>query len=104
LIMPLVALVLPSGDWRNAGIVLRQAANPKDDVALKWGDFLGTLLDFFVVAMVLFFVTSKLLQAMEKRLLKPEEAATKECPFCTEVIPVRATRCKACTSELATKK
>jgi large conductance mechanosensitive channel len=102
LVMPLVALVLPSGDWRNNGVVLRQAAMPKDDVVLKWGDFLGTFLDFLLVALVLFVVTSKILQAAEKRFGKPADAVTKECPFCMELVPVKATRCKACTSELKT--
>jgi large conductance mechanosensitive channel len=100
LVMPIVALLLPSGDWRNAGIVLRHAPEAKDDVILKWGDFVGTLLDFFLVALVLFVVVSKILKAAEQRFGKPEEAATKECRFCLETIPAKATRCKACTSQL----
>jgi predicted Zn-ribbon and HTH transcriptional regulator len=40
-------------------------------------------------------------KAAEGRLLKPETASTKECNFCFEVVPIKATRCKACTSELA---
>ena len=104
LVMPLVALVLPSGDWRAAGVVLRHAATPKDDVVLKWGDFFGTVLDFLVVAIVLFVVVSKMIKAAEARLVKPAEATTRECPFCVETIPVKATRCKACTSELAPTK
>jgi large conductance mechanosensitive channel len=100
LVMPVVALVLPSGDWRNAGVVLRHGVDPKDDVVLKWGDFLGTLLDFFVVAAVLFVVVSKILKAAEKRFEKPQEASTKECPFCLEMVPIKATRCKACTAQI----
>lgn len=103
LIMPVVALALPTGDWRANGFVMRHAADPKDDVVLKYGDFLGTVLDFFVVALVLFLVLSKLLKAAEAHLVKKEEEApaTKTCTFCLETIPKAATRCKACTSELA---
>jgi large conductance mechanosensitive channel len=101
-VMPCVALILPSGDWRGSGIVLRQAADAKDNVVLKWGDLLGTILDFLVVAVVLFVVVSKVVKAAEARLTKPAaEPATKECKFCLETVPFKATRCKACTSELA---
>jgi large conductance mechanosensitive channel len=100
-IMPIVALVMPSGDWRTSGIILRQAADPKDNVVLKYGDFLGAVFDFLIVALVLFIVVSKIVKVAEAKFTKAEEAATKECKFCLEMIPIKATRCKACTSELA---
>jgi large conductance mechanosensitive channel len=103
LVMPIVALVLPSGDWRTAGIVLREAEKPADNVVLKYGDFLGAILDFFVVALVLFIVVSRIIKAAEGRLhRKPDEAppAVKECPACCETVPAKAIRCKYCTSEL----
>ena len=100
LIMPAVALILPSGDWRSSGWILRQAADPKDNVILRWGDFLGAILDFFIVALVLFLIVSKIVKAAEGRLTKPTAAATKPCPFCLETVPLAATRCKACTSAL----
>lgn len=95
-IMPLVALVLPSGDWRASGVVLRHAADPKNDVMLRWGDLLGAALDFGIIAFVLFVVVSKLLHARKD----PAEPTTKTCPFCLEAIPKAATRCRACTSEV----
>lgn len=103
LVMPVVALVLPSGDWRTSGIVLKTAPDPKDNVVLKYGDFIGAVLDFFVVALVLFLIVSRLIKAAEARFGKHEEPApptTKECPACCEQVPVKATRCKFCTSEL----
>ena len=102
LVMPIVSLVLPSGDWRTSGIVIRTAADPKDNVVLKYGDFLGACLDFFVVALALFLIVSRIIKAAEGRLKKPEPAppGTKECPACCEVVPVKATRCKFCTSNL----
>jgi large conductance mechanosensitive channel len=103
LIMPVVALVMPSGDWRASGLLLRAAANPKDDVILRWGDFMGAVLDFFIVALVLFLIIAKVVKAAEGRLIKHDAAAptTKPCPFCLETVPLAATRCKACTSTLA---
>ncbi len=100
-IMPVVSLLLPSGNWRESGFVLRHAENVKDDVILKYGDLAGNILDFLIVALVLFIVVGKIVKGAEARLSKPAEAVTKECPFCCEVIPIKAKRCKACTSELA---
>src|SRR5512146_2937464 len=97
LVMPFVALIMPSGDWRTSGIVLRHAEKPADDVVLKYGDFIGSVLDFFVVALVLFIIVSRTTPAAERRLIKPVEAAppaTKECPACCEIVPAKATRCK----------
>src|SRR5580658_8930276 len=92
-IMPVVALIMPSGDWRASGVVLRHAVNSKDDVILRWGDFLGAVLDFFIVALVLFLIVAKVVKAAEGRLTKPATAITKPCPFCLETLPVAATRC-----------
>ncbi|HEV8548186.1 MAG TPA: large conductance mechanosensitive channel protein MscL [Polyangiaceae bacterium] len=102
LVMPLVALILPSGDWRNHGITLRTAADAKDNVILKYGDFLGAVLDFFVVALALFVIVSRLIKAAETRLAAPapQPPSMRECPACCESVPIRATRCKFCTSEL----
>ncbi|HVR20947.1 MAG TPA: large conductance mechanosensitive channel protein MscL [Polyangiaceae bacterium] len=103
-VMPIVSLVLPGGDWRNSGLVLRTAADPKDNVVLKYGDFMGAILDFFVVALALFLIVSRIIQAAESRLGKkaeaPGEPIVKECPACCETVPAKATRCKYCTSEL----
>ncbi len=103
-IMPLVALVMPSGDWRASGIVLRAAADPKDNVMLKYGDMLGAVIDFLIVALVLFLLVSRVVKFAEGRLLKskpPEAPTTKECAFCLEKIPLAATKCRACTSSVA---
>ncbi len=103
LVMPIVALVMPSGDWRTSGLVLKKAAEPKDDVILKYGDFIGAVLDFFIVALVLFIIIQRVIRGAEARFGKPAEAAapnTKECPDCCEQVPLKATRCKFCTSEL----
>ncbi len=103
LVMPIVALVLPSGDWRTAGMVLKQAEKPADNVVLKYGDFVGAILDFFVVALVLFLIVSRIIKAAEGRLNQPADAAPpaiKECPACCETVPAQATRCRYCTSEL----
>ena len=110
LVMPIVSLALPRGNsWREAGITLREGIQPfdaalnhkPDDVILRYGDLVGTILDFLIVALVLFLIVSKIVKNAEKRFSKPVDATTKECPFCLEVLPIKASRCKACTSQLA---
>ncbi|HEX7478328.1 MAG TPA: large conductance mechanosensitive channel protein MscL [Polyangiales bacterium] len=103
-IMPLVALVMPSGDWRASGILLRAAADPKDNVMLKYGDLLGAVIDFLIVALVLFVLISRVVKFAEGRIGKskaPEARTTKECTFCLEQIPIKATKCRACTSSVS---
>src|ERR1043165_5203826 len=75
LIMPIVGIILPQGDWRSAVIEL-----PKGKLLL-YGDFLGAVIDFMFIAFVVFM--------RGKALLKPEPpgAPTKDCPFCLEKIP-----------------
>lgn len=103
IVMPLVGLALPSGNWREAQHVLVPNADPKLVVGIKYGDFIGQVVDFLVIALVLFIIVSKLVKAAEGRLVKKteEEPKTKECKYCLEQVPVKATRCKFCTSELA---
>jgi large conductance mechanosensitive channel len=97
-IMPVVALAMPAGEWRENGIILRQGLSAKETVALKYGDFLGNVLDFFIIAFVLFLIVSKIVKAAEGRL--GIAGTTKPCPWCTEAIPVAAKKCKFCCSEL----
>jgi large conductance mechanosensitive channel len=101
LVMPMVALLMPAGDWRDNGIVLRAGESAKDSVILKYGDFLGAILDFFIIALVLFLLLSKLVKVAEGRIIKSDAPpVVKECPFCVESIPFAAKRCKFCTSDL----
>ena len=97
LLMPLISLGIPGGDWRASKIVLSQTVGPDGKAvvnALNYGAFLGTVLDFLIVAAVVFLIV--------RIALKPSPAApTKPCPFCKETLPADATRCRACTSALS---
>lgn len=94
LIMPIVGLVTPQGDWKTI-----------EYMGFKFGAVMGATIDFLLIAMVVFFVFVKGLGRLQKSLEKPAEPAapeppTKECPFCLEKVPAAAKRCKHCTSEL----
>jgi len=96
LIMPLISLILPNGEWRSAKIVLSRTVGPdgKEIVnAINYGDFFGNLVDFAVIAFVVFMIT--------KALIKQAPAPpSKKCPRCTEAIAVEATKCKYCTADI----
>ncbi len=67
---------------------------------INYGVFLNTVLDFLIVALVIFLLVRQV-----NRWSKPVPAAaptTKECPYCYSAIPLKATRCPACTSEVRT--
>jgi len=89
LLMPVIGLVLPGGEWRNAQLTL------SGQNAIKYGDLAGRLLDFFIVAVVVYFLTKAFL---EKPAPPP---ATKSCPECLETIPASARKCRACASVVA---
>lgn len=67
-------------------------------VTLNYGQFIGTVVDFLIVAVVIFF----LIRQINKLSPEPAPAAptTRECPYCFSSIPIKATRCPQCTSEL----
>ena len=65
---------------------------------INYGMFLNTVIDFLIVALVIFLMVRQI-----NRWKKPVPApapSTKECPYCVSAIPVKATRCPNCTSEL----
>lgn len=59
---------------------------------------LGAILEFFIVALVLFIVVVKFMGALSRRDQTPVVPTTKSCGECLEEIPLAAKRCKACTS------
>jgi large conductance mechanosensitive channel len=56
------------------------------------------VLDFLIVAVVIFLFVKQINQ--HKRKPQPQEPNTKDCPFCLSPIPLKATKCKECTSDL----
>lgn len=96
IMMPIISLIMPKGEWQSAAFELGRTTNAKGEIvinAIKYGDFLGAVIDFVVIAFVVFMVT--------KALIKPAPAVPAlTCAACKTDNAVDATRCKACTSEL----
>lgn len=109
-IMPPIGLLLGNVDFTNLFVVLKEGATPEPyasldaakkagAVTLNYGVFINSLVSFTIVAFAVFM----LVRAVNK--LKHEEEApaaptTKDCPRCFTAIPIKATRCPHCTSEL----
>jgi large conductance mechanosensitive channel len=96
-LMPLISLAMPEGDWRQAKIAISHRPDGAIDKAIGLGAFTGTLVDFVIVAFVVYMIT--------KSLLKPAPAApapagpaTKKCAECLEEIPAAARKCRCCGS------
>ncbi len=106
IIMPPIGLLLGKVDFSNlfinlSGTPYKSLAEAQSAGAptLNYGLFLNTVIDFLIVSFIIFLVIR-----MANRLPKPKEAVaeptTKECPYCFTSIPIKATRCPHCTSQL----
>lgn len=108
-VMPVVGLLLGDVDFSQMFIVLKEGATagpyPTVDAAaqagavtLNYGTFINAVIYFIIVAFAIFL----LVKGMNRMKRAEEEAAaTKECPHCLTEVPLAATRCPACTSELS---
>lgn len=90
-LMPLIGLALGGVNFSELAIVV-------GDAVVKWGAFVQSIIDFLLVAFVIFMLVRTL-----NRFKKPEPVVaptTKDCPYCFTAIPIQATRCPNCTSQL----
>jgi len=105
-IMPPIGLLLGKVDFSKlfinlSGTPYATFADAKNAGApvIAYGAFLNSVLDFVIVAFVIFL----LIRQMNKLKKQPEAApaTTKECPYCLSVVPLKATRCGHCTAQLS---
>jgi large conductance mechanosensitive channel len=104
-LMPPLGLLLGKMDFSSLFINLSgkdysslASAKAAGAATINYGLFLNAVIDFLIVAFVIFLVIRA-----ANRLQRPKPApapAAKECPYCFSNIPIKATRCPACTSEL----
>lgn len=107
IIMPPIGMLLGNVDFSNLFISLNRQpyasladAQAAGAPTLNYGLFINTVLDFLIVAAVIFLMVRAI-----NRLSDPKASpTTKECPYCISAIPIQATRCPHCTSELKAKK
>jgi large conductance mechanosensitive channel len=108
-LMPPIGLLLGKIDFSNLFINLSgqhyatmSEAKAAGAASINYGVFINTVIDFIIVAFVIFL----LIRQINKMKRQPEPApavpTTKECPYCLSTVPIKATRCPHCTSELNT--
>jgi large conductance mechanosensitive channel len=111
-IMPPIGLLLGKVDFGNLFVVLKAgsdgattypslaAAKAAGAVSLNLGQFVNTIINFVIVAFAIFMVVKAMNSLKRKQAAPAAVPTTRDCPFCCTAIPVKATRCPNCTSEL----
>jgi len=94
ILMPVIGLILGGVDFTGLAFTLGKAT-------VTYGNFINAVIDFLIIALVIFLMV-KGLNALQKKPAPAPAAAptTKDCPFCFTTIPIQATRCPHCTSDL----
>lgn len=107
IIMPPIGLILGHVDFTNLFVTLSgqhlntlKEAKDAGVPTLNYGLFLQSVLDFLIVAFVIFLVVKQINRMQRQPEAAPATPETHECPYCAYTIPVKATRCPFCTSEL----
>ncbi|UCG21755.1 MAG: large conductance mechanosensitive channel protein MscL [Deltaproteobacteria bacterium] len=112
IIMPPIGLLLGNVDFSNLFVVLKQGtiagpytalvdAQKAGAVTINYGMFANTVISFIIVAFSVFLLIRGINKLKREEETPPEEPTTKECPHCLSTIPIKATRCGHCTSELS---
>jgi len=107
-IMPPIGLLLGNVDFSNIFAVLKEgkvpgpyasvaAAKAAGATTINFGLFINTIINFLIVAFAIFLVVKNV---NKLKRTPPTVPTTKECPHCLSTIPIKATRCGHCTSDL----
>ncbi|MFL6263632.1 MAG: large conductance mechanosensitive channel protein MscL [Thermoanaerobaculia bacterium] len=107
IIMPPIGLLLGKVDFTNLFVDLSgkhypsvAAAKAAGAPTVNYGIFLNTVLSFLIVTFVVFLIVRKVNKLRRGEEKPAAEPVVKECPYCLSSIPIKATRCPHCTSEL----
>ena len=106
-LMPPIGLLFGKVDFANLFISLSgksfatlQEAKAAGAPTLNYGLFFNTILDFVIVAFAIFLMIRQINRLKREEAPAPAAPATKECSLCFSTIPIKATRCPQCTSDL----
>jgi len=107
ILMPPLGLLLGKVDFSSLFIDLSgthpaslAAAKQAGAPTINYGVFLQAMFDFLIIAFVIFLLIKQVNRFMKQPEAAPVTPTTKECPRCCSAIPVKATKCAHCTSEL----
>lgn len=97
-IMPPVGMLLGKVDFSQLKLPLQAATDDAAAVTINYGAFINNIIDFTIIAFCIFIVIKQINRL--KRKPAAADPTTKECPRCLSTIPIKATRCGHCTSEI----
>ena len=107
ILMPPIGLLLGNVDFSNLFLNLTGGnyatladAQTAGAVTINYGVFFNAIIDFLIVAIIIFLMVRWFERLQKKEEPAPADPTTKDCPFCYSAIPVKATRCPQCTSQL----
>jgi large conductance mechanosensitive channel len=107
IVMPPLGLLLGHVDFKDLFISLNGQAYPTLAAAktaaapvIAYGQFLNTVVNFLIVAFVIFMIVRQAAKLQRKPAEAPAAPTTKDCAFCCTPIPIAAKRCPHCTSQL----
>jgi large conductance mechanosensitive channel len=113
-LMPPIGMLLGGVDFSELFLVIEEGAEAAAPyatladaqaagaVTINYGLFINNVVAFLIVAFAVFMLVRAMNRLQAKEEAPPAEPTTKPCPFCATDIPIPATRCPHCTSELAT--
>jgi large conductance mechanosensitive channel len=108
-VMPPIGLMLGKVDFAGLFYVLDSSkgapaslaeAKAKGIPVVAYGQFLNDVINFLIIAFVIFLVV-KAYNRLKSKQATDDAPTTKDCPYCLSTIPLKARRCKDCTSEFA---
>ncbi|MCJ7782814.1 MAG: large-conductance mechanosensitive channel protein MscL [Desulfobacterales bacterium] len=110
-IMPPIGLFLGNVDFSNIFVVLKEgkvagpyasvgAAKSAGAISINFGMFVNTIISFIIVAFAVFLLVRTINKLRRQEEAPPAAPATKDCIYCFSKVPIQATRCPNCTSEL----
>ena len=107
ILMPPIGMLLGKIDFSNLFLSLTgqyyaslAEAKAAGAPTINYGLFLNTVINFIIVAFVVFLLVRQVMRMRRQREAPPAAPSTKECPYCLSTVPLKATRCAHCTSEL----
>jgi len=108
ILMPPIGLLLGKADPSNLFIGLSgksyatlQEAKAAGAATINYGLFFNTIVDFLIVAFAVFMLVKQIGKLKRQEQPVPAAPTSKECPYCLSTIPIKASRCPQCTSELS---
>ena len=111
ILMPPIGLLMGGVDFSNLFIIVKEGsvagpfatladAQAAGAVTVNYGVFINTIISFLIVAFAIFMVIKGMNSMKKQEEEAPAEPTEKDCPHCFTSIPIKATRCPHCTSEI----